>query len=483
MPGKRTYLEPERKILINYDVDVLVVGGGTAGVATAVAAARNGAKTLLIERDGVLGGVATAGLMVSWRCRGALWDALGERVVTGIPWETLERVVKLGGATKNALKLESAPYKVCFDLEIFKRALLNMVEEAGVGILFHTFATNCISKKNKLKGVIIENKSGRQAIFAKQVIDASGDADIAFWSGVPCKETTGGHSLGHTLMFRMGGVDQEKTLEVLRENAHKIQDKTCGYLTWEQVEQDWERGYFHLGSWCLDDLRAMEPFRYIFEEAIAKGDFERRDFYLFDTAINIMIKEGEWAFDMQGVEGWAGTGIVDIWGAATKINGVDAQAVSDFEVFANRQIWKFVDKIIKRIPGFEKSYILDIASSLGVRVSRQVDTGYKFTREDIDNGTKFEDVIGRGASQNIPPKKVRGFDIPYRLIIPEKVDNLLVVGKPHTILRGMLTCMVNGEGAGTAAASAVQEKTTPRCLPIHELQKKLINQGVNLGRR
>ena len=480
------YLEEAKRLPVTGTYDVVVAGAGVAGLAAAAAAARNGARTLLIERAGIIGGVATSGLMVSWGVRGRFWDGRGEQVTTGIPWEFHRRIIKGGGGLPSALKMETAPQKMPFDFEIFKKVALEMLEESGVTILFHTIICEVVLDDNTTTGVIIENKSGRQVMRAKQFIDATGDADLCAFAGVEYRKVNGIHSN----MMRVGGVDMEKAYAELERHHGLVTPKKeyASIHSWQAFKEQWKQGfYYHLGG-NLRNLGFWEPMRHVFEKAVEKGLITEDQFNYTEDRHE---PRCDWGFDMQGVEGRLGTDVVDIWVYEAIFDGIDAAEVSRQEIFGYKMTWLFFEEIIRKMPGFESSYIIDIAGDIGIRLSRVVETRYKMTRDEATGGATFPDVIGRYAryepyreeQAKNPP---RGFDVPYRQLLPVGVDNLYVTGKPLAghcgPLRPMPGCMVTGEGAGTAAAIAAHRDLLASDVPVEELQQVLTKHNVNLGR-
>jgi ribulose 1,5-bisphosphate synthetase/thiazole synthase len=484
-----TYYEKGRNLPVYSSLDVVVAGGGVAGFAAAVAAARSGAKTLLLERNGVIGGVATSGLMVSWGVKGWFWDAKGEHVVTGIPWELHRRIIEKGGGVVTALKSETAPDKMIFDLEVFKRTAFEMLEQSGVPILFHTFVCDVIMDGGSVKGVVIENKSGRQVVYAKQVIDATGDADICAYAGVEYTKENGMHGN----MIRVGGVDKQKTYRALKEKEHLIKTENEHHTkidTYDHFKDLWQRDHFYLRCASFRNLMVLEPFRGIFQEAIDRGFVTEEMLNYSDDCIKKQQKV-KYGFDMQGIEGRVQTDIVDLWGYESVFDGTDAEEISRQQISGYRMAWLFFEQIVKKLPGFENSYILNISTDFGLRRTRVVETRYKMTRDEVlFKGVVFPDTIGRGArfrwwieeEAKNPP---RGYDIPYRQLLPIGVENLYVVGKPLAsgLLRAMPICMVTGEGAGTAAALAARHNINSGDINIEELQKELIKKNVNIGKK
>jgi len=458
----KVIVEPEKKIPVVEEVDVIVAGGGIAGVAAAVAAARSQANVLLIERDGFLGGVATAGLMASMGNRFFTGD--GRLVVRGIALEMVERLVRLGG-TSAAWKSLLVP-KIPFDPEIFKLVLTEMVREAGIKVYLHTVVADAITSAEKLEGVIVESKSGREAILGKAVVDATGDADVAARAGAPFHhEPTGSNSLE----FRMANVDLQRTYKYFKENPERYPSDMDAPRSFEEFEKNWlENGFFyypHGGGRKPGSNMAM-----LVEKALERGDFSKERGIIT-------------GLDAFGMDGCAWNNTVIINSNFSRIDDLDVREESKAEIEARRICFYVAEFLKKYVPGFERSFIIETASDLGVRFTRWVTGEYTLTKEEVERGAKFEDVVGVG-SAGFPGA---AFEIPYRCTIPQEVEGLLVAsGKsastnPKGLLRGMTTCILLGQAAGTAAALAATNHTALRELSIRRLQRSLVNQDVYLG--
>ncbi len=464
--------------------DVVVAGGGTAGCAAALAAARKGAKTLLLERNGALGGTATSGLMVSWGVSGRFWDGFGEQVMTGIPWEIHRELVARGSGHPAALKPETAPYKMVFEPEDLKGLLIDLLLDAKVDILTHTMACDPVFAGRVVKGLYIENKSGRQMVEAPQYIDCTGDLDVCRRAEIHRCTYAGGHSL----MMRVGGVNQDALMEYVK--AHRDRVDTCygGDYSYNDIVENYDnRGYLLIFGFARSYWGNLSVFADIYEQAIRDGVFTEQELLFHDYAAKNELKDGMWGVDIQGIEGTAGTDIVDIWAAGRCFNGCDARAVSKFEMVGHRRSREYFHKVIKRLPGFEKAKLLEIAADAGVRGGVAIDCEAQFTKQDLREGTRQEDCIGRFANfahfmdADANVGRVRGADIPLRMLIPKQADNLLVAGRFCGVLRAMTSCMVMGQGAGIAAALAAERGCTPRGLPAAELRSAAKAQGVNVG--
>jgi len=462
-----TIHEEEREIEVLDEVDVLVAGAGVAGCAAAVAAARAGAKTMLVERNGVLGGVATAGLMANI---GNLYmDRDGRIVVHGISKEVIDRMVARGAASEKWASREVPG--VVIDSEQLKVLLIEMQQESGVRVLTHTLAVRPIMDDDTVKGVFIESKMGRQAVLAKVVVDATGEADIANQAGCPMRWETGSASLE----FKMGRVNLDALYHHFKRYPESFpvgMDMVKGF---SEFERNWiERGIFffpHGGGTKWD----------ILQKAIKKGEFQPTRGIL-------------WRLDATGMYGLKHLDTVIINSNFWSVKSLNTPDVSLAELEAQKACYYVANFFQKNVPGFEKAYIVQIATNIGIRVSRGIQGEVTLTSKDTHSKQPvyFNDTIGcRAADSRFQETgeffHAHSFDIPYRIIVPKKVENLLVgSGKsvscqPQGIIRSMCGCMIVGQAAGVAAALAARQGTTPRALNIQSLQQTLLEQKVNLG--
>jgi glycine/D-amino acid oxidase-like deaminating enzyme len=439
--SKKTLIEPSREIPILDEADVVVCGGGPAGVGAAISAARNGAKTILLEHGYCLGGTATSGLM---NRLGPYHDQ--EKIILGgIPWEILQRLIAMNAAASPVPCLQTDPdkYWVPFDPEAMKYVLDRMVEEAGVKVLFHSYSVGLVPGNGRRSGVILESKCGRRAILAKVVVDATGDGDMAVAAGASFDKGRAGDRLMQpmSIMFKVGEVEGDEARQYLA--GHK-----------EQLVRD----------------------------VAAQGESVPR--YIGAGTDNLLHKD-EIYFNIDHVFGLDGTKVEDLSRAAME---------------ARKQIWQSMAFAKKHIPGYEKSHLSVTAARLGVRETRRIVGDYILTIDDVLGAKKFDDAISRYACwvdihtvvpgekaslyANKIPAPGTSYDIPYRCLLPAKVDNLLVAGRCFSATheafasaRMMPSCMAMGQAAGTAAALAANQNVSPRNLNVQSLQNVVRQQG------
>jgi len=436
------------------EADVLVVGSGPSGLAAAVAAARAGVSVILIERYGCFGGVISqVGVeTIAW------YRHEGTTDVEGIGIEFEQRAQALGGTQKESQSLSEA-----LDAEMFKVVADQLIEEAGVKPILHSLVVAPLMEGNQIQGVITESKMGRKALKSKIVIDATGDADIAFRAGAPCRKTPKDEMMGVTVIFSCTGINKSDFLEFVRDNP--------------TTYKDWD------GEWKVkttgkeDEL--FSPFLIApFKQAKKDGLIPK----------NILSIGGTW-------------GSITDSGDVTSMNmvyltGYDCTDIWDLtraEMEGRSQVILALEALRKYLPGFENAVLRNFGMTLGTRDSRKIIGEYILTGKDVLNQAQFEDSIGifpeflDGYGRLVLPTTGRYYQIPYRILLPRQIDNLLVGGRcvsgdklAHTSTRSMMCCTVTGQGAGAAAALAVKNNTTPRSLDINQLQKLLKQQRVRM---
>lgn len=451
----KTILEPERTIPVKDEVDILVVGGGPAGIMAARAAAESGLKVMLIESRGYLGGNLTLGLPIL-----GYLGRKGNQVVEGLPQMLIDRLRARGKASEHKPCKNHVSLTI-IDSEEVKDVALEMLEDVGVKILFYVFCSDVINEGNDVKGVIIESKEGREAILAKTVIDCTGDGDVAFRAGVEChKGDADGGMQPPTLMFCMRGVNVQELRDAI---VNRPEEFDMDVMPTEQFK----KGPF-----------IVVGFRKKIEEAREKG-------YSIPVARTILI-----------------TGLADdeIWVNMSRVCGVDSTnptSYTDGEITARMQNDEIERYLRDFIPGFEHAWRDKVAAFMGIRESRVIKGKYVLTADDILSCRKFDDAVGV-ASYPVDIHHSHGddctmmwcpdcYDLPYRMLVPEKVENLLVAGRcasmTHEAMasaRVMSTCMVMGEAAGRAAKIAIEEGVPVSKVNVEAVREDLRENGAYL---
>jgi hypothetical protein len=465
--------------------DVVVVGGGTSGVAAAISSARVGANTLLIERLGALGGQMNVsgppGFAYAW-----MFNPRWEQVIAGFMEETHNRLLKEGHALPH-LKVDfRAGYSFSYvDPDWWGLLMFQMMQENGINLLLHSWAVDVLKEGNVVKGVIVENTSGRQAVFGKVTIDCTGEGDISVRAGAPYEKVPREQIQPHTLSFTVDGVNWDRVLKYIKENLNEFSFRPHPFLNWSQ-EQVHERIKRVKDITELGEQMGWISLR---EEAMAKGEWHGHS----GVGFFLMPREG---------------GVIQAhFQHSSHVSGIDPTDVRDLtfgEIEARRQIviaWKFIKKYM---PGFEKAYITRVCTELRVRETRRIMGDYVLTSDDVLEARKFEDVIGKSSfpkgghhvaststitvgGEHGYPKDGGSHDIPYRCLVPKNVENLLVAGKAISTDRDayhrfLQQTMVTGQAAGAAAALCTKMGVTPRDLEksVPKLQEILLKQGVIL---
>ncbi len=417
------YEEPARRLPVAAQADVLVAGAGPAGFAAAVAAARSGAKTLLVEQQGAVGGISSLGMMSHWagRCENRLFR------------EILARSAHIG-----------QPYPHTIHPERLKKLYLDMLEEAGAALRLYTFVGGAIVEEGRVRGVVAESKSGRQAFFAAVTVDATGDGDVAASAGVPY--TLGREEDGKmqpvTLMFKVGGVDYGRAV----------------FLPSFESTYETPRG----------ELQALAR--------------ERLPFPAGHVLLYPSSQPGVVTCNMTNVTG---------------IDGTKAEDLTRAEIVCRAQMEEIVAFLREYVPGYEDCWLLGAASLMGVRETRHFKGLYTLTAEDCLEARQFPDRVLDGAHFNFDVHNLsgagldktgmqhrypqqRGYTVPYGCLVPENRGGLLLTGRcisgthmAHSNYRVMPICTALGEAAGVAAAMCAQRGLQPRDLPVGELQRAL----------
>ncbi|GGT80266.1 MULTISPECIES: FAD-dependent oxidoreductase [Streptomyces] len=453
---------PPRQALHAGTAQVLVIGGGPAGIGAALGAASAGAQVVLVERYGFLGGNATAALVMPLMSfhnevkQAAAGDAArllppdhgeGEPVVAGVLWVLLEQLVRARAAIRPSLE---TGYTVPFDAELFKLVLYDLLETHEVRTLLHAFASDVQMLPDRARAVF-ETKSGPVVIDADVIVDCTGDGDVAAAAGAAYDlgRPEDGWTQPMTLMFRMVGFDHDRFAAYAR--AHPDQ--------WKGVH----------GLWDL--VRAATD--------AGELDLPREDILFFATP-----NTGEIAVNSTRVTEVLGTSVWDLTRA---------------EFAAHRQMAQIARFLRERVPGFAESYVVQSGVQVGVRETRRIVGEYQLTGEDVLTARKFDDAVARGAYPvDIHNPSGRGttlrrlpqgesYDIPLRCLFPRGVDRVVVAGRcisgdhvAHSSYRVMPISMATGQAAGVCAALAAAQGKLPQDIPASAVQRELRSQGASL---
>lgn len=478
MPSESTIVPSGNLVSILADAEVLVVGGGTAGVAAAIAAARAGARTVVVEAGSCLGGTMTAGLI-----DGALsftrFSRRAGREVKGILAELIARMRDVGGMGRRVhgrhnLDFAGGEFPEAIlqqtqrhDPELMKIVLVQMLEEAGVSILLRSPVDEVLKDGNRVTGVVLATKAGRRAVVSKVTVDATGDGDVAAFAGAEYQlgHPADNHCQAISLIFRLGGIDENRFV-------------TSGDLWFGALQQAGAAGEIHLPDYVMHE----------------------------NTPYNLVSLRPARTND-------AGIWVVNV-DMAVEVDATDPWQLSATQNKCLKLVWEYLQFLRRYIPGCEQAYLIDTAELLGVRDSRRIVGDYVLTWRDLGAGRKFPDAIASTAiiidlhdhlivnrddeptprhlwtatRKPFGPPAGDWYDIPYRCLLPRGLEGLIVAGRCistdyETVgsTRLMPICMQTGQAAGVAAALAVREGMGLRDLAVHRLQEELLRQGADLS--
>ena len=446
------------------NADVVVVGGGPAGMCAAIAAAREGVRVILIEQGGFCGGMATKGLVGPFM---TCYDAKGETmIIRGLFKEIMERMVARGFAIHPAqvhggtaftswIKI-GHEHVTPFEPEGLKVIIDEMLTEAGVKILYHTNFIHPVLDNNTISGILVSSKRGLEIIEATVVIDCTGDGDVAYRSGVPYE--MGNQELNliqpATMFFHISNVDPDAIEADIQANIHNFYRKDgVNYRSFHwRVTQARENGDWDLNRVSIGMFRMPKP--------------------------------DEWCVNTSRIMG---------------VNSTDNESLTNAELVGRQQVYKILHFLQKYVPGCENARIKSIASHIGIRESRHIQGDYRLTAEDLLNSKVPEDSILLAAnsvdvhgrfgptSNEYVPIKGNYYGVPYRCLIPKGIEQLLIAGRCVSAdstaagaIRVMPPCMGMGEAAGVAAALSVKEGITVRRIDVQNLRKVLKDRGAYL---
>jgi ribulose 1,5-bisphosphate synthetase/thiazole synthase len=446
-------VEPRREIDVIHDTDVLVVGSGPGGLAAAIAAARAGVRVSLVERFGCFGGNITA-----VGVEGFAWYRHEQTVEAGglgLEFET--RSIEAGAAVPESQSLSHE-----IDAEGFKVVADALVEEAGVHPMLHRAFAMPILDGDRVTGIITESKAGREAITATVVIDATGDADVAYRAGARTVTTPVEQMQAASVMFHLAGVDKRRFLE--------------GVAADPQTYADWASGEWQIETTGREDTMFSPYLGKPFERAIRDGVIPP----------HLTTIAGTW-------------GAIHDTGELTYMNlvhlagcdGTDPDSMTLHEIEGRRQAMLAVEALRRYTPGCEAARLRNFGMTIGIRDTRKIDAAYNLTERDVRHQARFEDSIGiypefiDGYGVLVLPTTGRYMHVPYRSMLPRGVRGLLVTGRAiggdriaHAATRNMACCAVAGQGAGIAAAHAVRTRSEVAAVDIAAVQAELDRQGV-----
>jgi hypothetical protein len=473
-----------------HEFDVVVVGGGTAGSIAAAAAARTGARTCLVEQGGYLGGTCHALANIT-----PFHNSRGEAVVAGLPQVLVDRIEQRGGTRPGAHLANPTGIGGSFtpvDPDVMKLALFDLAAESRVNVWLHTVFLGARAAPSRLDAIEVWNKSGRHELRAAVFVDATGDADVAASAGAAYEQDVPEASLNATLLFRLGGVDTRAFIDDVRARPERIVLLADPYLR--------ENRRLDARSVMQTRVRDIYDCPYIYLSNLVRDYIPRADWAEWEIG---GIDKPQWGrlrifgsrFSIMPAP--QRDDIVTINATSLTFDATRADDRSRAEVEGQHQLRIAVDVLRRYVPGFSDCFLHSVSPSVSIRASRRIRGEYMLTRDDVARCARFPDAIARGAypmsvqspsepnvRQHLFVQEGGDYDIPYRCLVPERVDGLLVAGRCLSASREALgsarmgaQCMAYGHAAGVAAAHAVRQRVEPRAIAVDGLRRELKAQG------
>lgn len=441
------------------EADVVVCGGGPAGVNAAIAAGRSGARTVLVERYGFIGGMSTAALVYPWMTFHTLQ---GKQVIQGIAQEIIDRLMEMNGSPGHLRDTVGFTNTITpYHPEMYKVLAVDMLKEAGVKLLLHSLMDEVRTEGGRIVSVRLATKSGKIDVKGGVFVDTTGDADLAYLAGAPCLQgrERDGLTQPMTMKFRMRGVDLDRVKRYMIEHPDEFYAKTP-FDELDRLPLSGVMGFFK--HWKQADLPI------------------NRDQVLFFTGP----ADDEVLVNTTRVQG---------------LNGLDVEDLTEAEELGRKQVLMVASFMTANLPGFEKASISNVGAQIGIRETRRIDGQYALQAEDVVQGRRFPDTIARSgypidihdpSGKGVTAAWVQGdgaYDIPYRCLLPKGIDNLLAGGRcistSHEALattRLTPSCMATGQAAGTAAGLAAKLGKSPAELDVGLLRQELAASGAVL---